>query len=462
MPNQRCTVNIHTGRKLSGKSRDEIVDAVLDRFSDYNVYAVQQSFELIRVSFENEEAAVSALKEKGVRIFDMWCRMDGGPPTTIVHLFDYPFEEEDESVRDFFGTYGTVRAVRYQKYIKHPSVCTGTRLVDLVMTEMPPRQVIINGYMCRVWFKGQPLVCNLCGGKGHRAAQCPNKDKCRLCGSRGHFARNCTNPWNNQGPRADVPSEGDMVVDQAADAANVVAPSAGTSSQHPEAEGAGSGNAVDSAVLDDSDPVGAGSNGASVESMPAAPSTSVADGVLNELFASSSEDDDDNDDDDDGSHVDITEFPSEVSEPPSQIISQFTDESQSILRNVTSNPIDSSTLAKNNVNNTVGNSSNELPVSSKKNVVPGSKSAPGPKIGPPVIPVVTIVDGDDGDDGGGVSVPDDSLMDVSGGSRKRKTSPGDLDSSDDSDPVSSYTEGVFSNKRAAGDPSGSGDPPSLC
>lgn len=35
------------------------------------------------------------------------------------------------------------------------------------------------------------------------------------------------------------------------------------------------------------------------------------------------------------------------------------------------------------------------------------------------------------------------------------------DSSDDSDPVLLHTEGVFSNKQAAGDPSSSGDHPSL-
>ena len=175
MNNQRRTINIHIGRKLSGKTRDEILEAVLNCIKDYNVRCVQQLFDLIRVTFDLEAAAVSALKDKGVRLFGIWCRMDGGPPTTIVHVFGFPYEEDDESVGDLFGTFGTVKSVRCQKYLSRTDVCTGTRLVDLIMTEMPPRQVIINSYVCRVWFKGQPLVCNLCSGNGHRAADCPNR-----------------------------------------------------------------------------------------------------------------------------------------------------------------------------------------------------------------------------------------------------------------------------------------------
>ena len=55
-------------------------------------------------------------------------------------------------------------------------------------------------------------------------------------------------------------------------------------------------------------------------------------------------------------------------------------------------------------------------------VVPASKSSPDSKTGSSGIPVVTI---DDGDDGGELSVDEDGVMDVSGGSRKRKMSPSD-------------------------------------
>ena len=56
--------------------------------------------------------------------------------------------------------------------------------------------VSIDGCICRTWYRGQPLICNLCGVEGHKSANCPNKDKCRLCGKEGHVARSCPNPWN--------------------------------------------------------------------------------------------------------------------------------------------------------------------------------------------------------------------------------------------------------------------------
>lgn len=433
MHNQRRTVNIHTGRKLSGKSRDEILEAVLSCFSDYNIHCVQQFFDLIRVTFDFEATAVSVLKERGVRLFGIWCRMDGGPPTTIVHLFDYPYEEDEESVSDFFGTFGTVKSVRCQKYISHSKICTGTRLLDLVMTEMPPCQVNIKGYICRVWFKGQPLVCNLCSGKGHRAADCPNKDRCRLCGKRDHFARNCPNPWNNRGTSATASSEDNTSSDQAVDVADGVASSSGAPPRPPAARGPGSGVVVVEGTMSSGDVLDsvasgvtgvgvsgsaeADSNGAGVEPMSAEAAVSDVGRVLNGLFASDDDDDDGDDVDDgndaDGSRVDITEFTS-VSEFSSQNISQFTDDSQSILRNVPNMTSNSSTLAKDN-----SSSGNFNDNGSKENVVSVSKSAPDPKTVSSKITVVTIVDGDDVEN-------DNGFMDISSGSRKRKDAPRSL------------------------------------
>ena len=54
------------------------------------------------------------------------------------------------------------------------------------------RALQINGYLCRVWYRGQPIVSNLCNVQGRKTAVCPNKDKCCHCGEQGHFARNCS------------------------------------------------------------------------------------------------------------------------------------------------------------------------------------------------------------------------------------------------------------------------------
>ena len=213
MREHRRTVNIYCGKKLSGKSRDEILRAILGKFQ--NVEAVQQKLDVIRVSFNAEEHALAALREKGLRLFDMWCRMDGGPPTTIVHLFDYPYEDPAGDISAFFADFGVVKGVRHQKYLRNGDIATGTRLVDIVLSRTPPRLAIINGSTCRVWYRGQPILCNICATLGHKAVNCPYKNKCRLCQQEGHFARNCPNPWginvsdSSQGSSCGAPADGE-------------------------------------------------------------------------------------------------------------------------------------------------------------------------------------------------------------------------------------------------------------
>ena len=216
MREHRRTVNIHCGKKLSGKSRDEILTAILGKFQ--NVEAVQQQLDVIRVSFNAEEHALAALREKGVRLFDIWCRMDGGPPTTIVYLFDYPYEDPAEDISAFFADFGVVKGVRHQKY-RNGDIATGTRLVYIVLSGTPPRLAIINGSTCRVWYRGQPILCNICATLGHKAVNCPCKNKCRLCQQEGHFARNCPNPWginvsdSSRGSSSGAPADGETSQD---------------------------------------------------------------------------------------------------------------------------------------------------------------------------------------------------------------------------------------------------------
>lgn len=76
MRDNHCTINIHTGKKLSGKSREEILEAIVKIYGEkFEIIAVQQNFDMIRVTFGSETQAVDALKEKGIRLFGIWCRI---------------------------------------------------------------------------------------------------------------------------------------------------------------------------------------------------------------------------------------------------------------------------------------------------------------------------------------------------------------------------------------------------
>ena len=53
----------------------QILDVVLAKLQ--NVEAVQQSLDVVRVTFREEGQALAVLQAGGVRLFDMWCRVDG-------------------------------------------------------------------------------------------------------------------------------------------------------------------------------------------------------------------------------------------------------------------------------------------------------------------------------------------------------------------------------------------------
>ena len=190
------TLNVQVGKKLNDKTKPDIMAEVEKVFNLYGVLAIQIGYDTIRVTFMTDEGLRRAKELSGVHLFGLWCPiLGGGPPVTIVHLFDYPFEEDNSFVSTICKDFGEIKKVKNQTYLANNAIYMGTRLVSIALKGIPPRGLMINGYVCRIWYKGQPLICNLCGVQGHRSAVCPNKDKCRRCGEVGHFARTCTKAW---------------------------------------------------------------------------------------------------------------------------------------------------------------------------------------------------------------------------------------------------------------------------
>ena len=111
-------------------------------------------------------------------------------------------------VKEALKFFGDVKEVRHQQWSNVPGVHTGTRLVGIVRKHDIPRNIIIDCVRCRVWYKGQPLVCDICNDN-HKAADCPLKGKCKRCREAGHFVRNCPKPvWYVPGrPETDADSD---------------------------------------------------------------------------------------------------------------------------------------------------------------------------------------------------------------------------------------------------------------
>ena len=111
-----------------------------------------------------------------------------------------------EILKDAMKRFGMVVGVRYQSY---PSVDVhnGTRLVRMIRNGPIPRFLDVGGYLCKVCYRGQPIVYDICGG-GHVSHNCPLKGKCRICNQEGHYARNCPSARGDDwGDVVDAPAD---------------------------------------------------------------------------------------------------------------------------------------------------------------------------------------------------------------------------------------------------------------
>ena len=188
--------------------RVALVGLLRERFNTWVLKAVQFLPGMrAQLTFDSAEAKLAIEKKESIFINGHKCPvLGGGPRGENVLVFHFPYEEDVEILKNAMKCFGTVVGVRYQSY---PSVDvhTGTRLVRMIRNGPIPRFLDVGGYLCKVWYRGQPIVCDICGG-GHVSRNCPLKGKCRTCNQEGHYARNCPNARDDDwGEVVDAPAD---------------------------------------------------------------------------------------------------------------------------------------------------------------------------------------------------------------------------------------------------------------
>ena len=135
----------------------------------------------VQITFQDSKTKESIEKHEYITINDVRCAVvDGGPKVQNVLIHHYPFEEDNHRLWIAMSSFGEVRDIQYQHYPDLCSISTGTRVVKMVRNSPIPRSLDVGGYMCKTWYVGQPVECDICQG-GHVSKNCPLKGKCRRC-----------------------------------------------------------------------------------------------------------------------------------------------------------------------------------------------------------------------------------------------------------------------------------------
>ena len=114
------TISLQVGRKLADKTKDEITTKILRVFASLDVKAVQIAYEVVRVTFASPEH-FRAAKSFSESLFPVCGALSWGkgPPVTRVHVFEFPFEEDERSLEVAFEAYGAVKSVKKQTFLSN-------------------------------------------------------------------------------------------------------------------------------------------------------------------------------------------------------------------------------------------------------------------------------------------------------------------------------------------------------
>ena len=205
-PAMRRTVTLRIGRIPQDVSRPEVLRMLAERFGTWKLLAVQflPGFR-VQLTFDSVEAKNTIERQSEVEIEGYPCQVvGGGPSLESVLIFHLPYELDNGVIQAAMQQYGEVGGIRHQL---HPdsTVHSGTRVVRMVRKGPIPRHMKVEGWSAKVWYRGQPVECDICGA-GHVSRVCPMRNKCRFCGEEGHFARNC--PGRNSEGWGEVVAQG--------------------------------------------------------------------------------------------------------------------------------------------------------------------------------------------------------------------------------------------------------------
>ena len=197
------TVVFKVGSFPSEFTRDDIASAFYNEFSGrYSVVSIQiVPGGVVKVLFDSPETKKALCSQPVCSIGSVECEvLNFMQRSTQVQVHHYPSEADDDDLCELLRGYGEIVGIRLQHWVGLQHIATGTRLVEMKLKHDIPRNMRLEKMRLKIWYKNQPLECDICQGN-HKAVECELRDKCRRCRLPGHFARECTaGAWNGHPP----------------------------------------------------------------------------------------------------------------------------------------------------------------------------------------------------------------------------------------------------------------------
>ena len=200
------SIDVKLGVFPDKPSDSDVAKSLWDFFNEaaqFKVVAIQRCPNRIaRVTFEVGGEAVLGdfLEGETILVRGVECEVTfPAPPVENVLVYHFPYEKDDRQVKEVLSRYGLIKNVAYQSWTNLEGVHTGDRIVKMDRTDAIPRSLMIGGYRCKIWYRGQAVVCDVCREAGHVAAKCPVKGNCFHCRQPGHKARECPDRSSGRG-----------------------------------------------------------------------------------------------------------------------------------------------------------------------------------------------------------------------------------------------------------------------
>ena len=187
-PCNRRTLLVRTSGFPTGTPSDAIFKLMVEKFGADQLDAVQFCpGGLVRGTFFREETKAEFEEAGSVLLGDVRCEITR-TISTFALVFGFPTEGSLDSVISFLQKFGEVKSVDHQQWVGH-SIKAGTLRVRIIRHSTHiPRFLSIDGIRCKVWYREQPLPCDICSGP-HKVASCPMRGKCMKCHKEGHVRR---------------------------------------------------------------------------------------------------------------------------------------------------------------------------------------------------------------------------------------------------------------------------------